>query len=264
MKWWISDYDGTININEDEKVLKEDLDFINEWINNGNKFVIASGRIKDEILHFKKYNKIDFDYIIANNGACVYDKHEQLIATINISMESRPKIKEVLTKLKDEFSIGYTITNIRNSLAYTFDKEIDGNDFFNDVAPKFDNWESGIKDIENNEMLNDIMFLASADRIDKVREYFKDIPDVKCVKTHKNLIEVIHKDVSKAHGINMILQHANANVSMDDIYTSGDGENDIEMLAITKNSFAMEKASDNVKKHAQHVIKFVREIKNYL
>jgi hypothetical protein len=43
MKWWFSDYDGTINVNHNDIIEQQDLEFINEWIDDGNKLVIATG-----------------------------------------------------------------------------------------------------------------------------------------------------------------------------------------------------------------------------
>ena len=85
MKLLVSDYDNTIkpyekNPNIIEKtVFKKNIESINRFIENGNKFVIATGRntksIQDEV---KKYG-INYDYLIAYNGRVIIDKNNKII-----------------------------------------------------------------------------------------------------------------------------------------------------------------------------------------
>jgi HAD superfamily hydrolase (TIGR01484 family) len=118
------------------------------------------------------------------------------------------------------------------------------------------------KDIETNKDLNIIYFYVNKGDIEEIKNRFHAIPGLKAVRTVTNVIEVMNADVSKAHGIKIIEDMHNLDNA--NIFTSGDGENDIEMLAHTKHSFAMDTADDVVKKTASHVIARVRDIKKYL
>jgi HAD superfamily hydrolase (TIGR01484 family) len=220
MKWWFSDYDGTINVNHNDIIEQQDLEFINEWIDDGNKLVIATGRMNHEILGVLKQNAIPFDYLVMNNGACVYDKSNNLISHLTIPMAARKEIVTILTEWKDRFAMSYCIENTRTDLTSVYTKEIEESEFLRQYAPHHNNL------------------------------------------TVANVIEVMNADVSKAHGIKIIEDMHNLDSA--NIFTSGDGENDIEMLAHTKHSFAMDTADDVVKKTASHVIARVRDIKKYL
>jgi Cof subfamily protein (haloacid dehalogenase superfamily) len=262
MKWWFSDYDGTINVNHNDIIEQQDLEFINEWIDDGNKLVIATGRMNHEILGVLKQNAIPFDYLVMNNGACVYDKSNNLISHLTIPMAARKEIVAILTEWKDRFAISYCIENTRTDLTSVYTKEIEESEFLRQYAPHHNNFAAGIKDIETNKDLNIIYFYVNKGDIEEIKNRFHAIPGLKAVRTVTNVIEVMNADVSKAHGIKIIEDMHNLDSA--NIFTSGDGENDIEMLAHTKHSFAMDTADDVVKKTASHVIARVRDIKKYL
>ncbi|WP_408640665.1 HAD family hydrolase [Spiroplasma taiwanense] len=44
-----------------------------------NKFIIATGRSKKEAIEILKRNNLDFDYLITNNGAILYDKNQNIL-----------------------------------------------------------------------------------------------------------------------------------------------------------------------------------------
>lgn len=61
-------------------------------------------------------------------------------------------------------------------------------------------------------------------------------------------VDLIHKDLSKATGLNKLLEHWQ--IKPEECAAFGDGANDIEMLQVCKYSFAMQNASDAVKQIA--------------
>ncbi|WP_146637213.1 HAD family hydrolase [Spiroplasma clarkii] len=100
MKWWFSDYDGTLNLDHSNKIKDKDLEFIRNWKKQGNKFVVATGRMVQEISTILEGYQIDYDYLICNNGATVYDSNKQMIHCQSINLACRPKFERFLKRLK--------------------------------------------------------------------------------------------------------------------------------------------------------------------
>ncbi|AGR41743.1 Cof-type HAD-IIB family hydrolase [Spiroplasma diminutum] len=259
MKWWFSDYDGTINLKHNNYIDPRDLDFIKRWIKDGNKFAIATGRMEHEIRPVLESSNIPYDYMICNNGAVIYDKENGILESASIPMESRKDIIELFDTLKDEYILGYCLKDQRMGYSRVEVEEIYSNPFLNEYATKENNFEKGNNDILNSPDLNLLYFFVAVKDIEKVKKIIDGkIKGCKAVRTHQNVIEIMREDVSKAYGIK-ILQEIN-NFSLEDVYTSGDGENDIEMLELTNNSFAMRNHQTNVDKAAKYIIDNVYEI----
>ncbi|QBQ07245.1 HAD superfamily hydrolase [Spiroplasma gladiatoris] len=263
MKWWFSDYDGTINLNHNDSIDPKDLNFINRWIKQGNTFAIATGRMVGEIQDILKKAKVPYNYIICNNGAMVYEKEKGIIAKTPIPFEYRKNISEIFKELRNNFILGYCLLDQRMSYSKIYTKEVEENPFLIKYAPKKNNFEQGQKDILENPDLNLLYIYINQSEARDVKKMLQEkFKGLKVVRTHANVIEVMHKEVSKAHGILEIqkLKH----FELDDVITSGDGENDIEMLALTKNSFVMKNYQPGVEEYGKHIISNVWEIEEYL
>ncbi|ALD65949.1 Cof-type HAD-IIB family hydrolase [Spiroplasma cantharicola] len=262
MKWWFSDYDGTINLTHNDYIDPRDLEFIKEWIKEGNKFAIATGRMEHEIQPVLEKANIPYDYMICNNGAVIYENGKGVIANASIPKESREEIIKIFDTLKEKYVLGYCLKDKRMSYSKVDQPEVYDNFFLKKYASTHNNFEQGNHDILNSKDLNLLYFFLAESQIEEVKKLLEGkIKGCKAVRTHKNVIEIMREDVSKAYGIKVI-QELNK-FSSEDIYTSGDGENDIEMLQYTKNSFAMKNHQPGVDKAAKHIISNVFEIKNF-
>lgn len=69
--------------------------------------------------------------------------------------------------------------------------------------------------------------------------------------------DVCYRNVSKASGIRLIMDHLGVN--SDDVYAFGDGENDIEMLKMAGHGIGIDGCNDEVKKHVDLIIPSVEE-----
>ncbi|AHI52381.1 Cof-type HAD-IIB family hydrolase [Spiroplasma culicicola] len=263
MKWWFSDYDGTINLQHNDYIDPRDMEFINKWIEEGNSFAIATGRMHHEIERVLDKVKIPYNYMICNNGAIVFEKGNGIIANTIIPFEEREEIVKIFNELKDRHILAYCLLDQRMDYSRVAVKEVDESEFLTTYAPKANNYDEGNHDILTSTDLNLLYVYLNQAEIENVQNIFNSrLKSCKAVRTHKNVIEIMHKDVSKAHGILKIKEIKG--FSLDDVYTSGDGENDIEMLDLTKNSFTMREHQPKVKGHAKHVIDNVFEIGKYL
>lgn len=140
MRLLATDYDNTLKTNI--KNFKINLDAINKFMEQGNKFVIITGRsfeqIQPEII---KYN-IKYDYLVCNNGLIIFDKNNKIVKCkllpindinfIYTTLSKFPNLKKIeaytytttTTELNEilefhgEFTNKSSATDYRNKLMY--------------------------------------------------------------------------------------------------------------------------------------------------
>ncbi|AHI52382.1 HAD-IIB family hydrolase [Spiroplasma culicicola] len=263
MKWWFSDYDGTIQLHNEPKIKNEDMDFINKWIGADNKLIITTGRNKFEALEKIQEYKLDYEYLITNNGAMVHDKNNKTLMHSTISLDIRKKLVEKLDIMVGRCGIAFTSNNDKKILC-GFDKPKK-----NETEPVLEYWfnQENVYEQYRNQLLtdknvNNIAFYCYIEDINFIKELFKDIKSIKILQTFTFVVEIMDEHVSKKAGIEFIQKIHNFNDS--DIYTSGDGENDIEMLEGYQNSFAINSGLEIVKQKANYIIDSVKDIEKYL
>ena len=90
MKLFVSDYDMTIYIHE--KIDKTVFDAISKWRDAGNIFAIATGRNKFSIFEHIDRHSLAFDYLIANNGALIFNDKRETIFKDTIDEDTAYKV----------------------------------------------------------------------------------------------------------------------------------------------------------------------------
>ena len=91
----ISDYDGTLDTSEND--IAKNIEAIQKFRNNGNLFVIATGRSYLEIKPV--LYPIPFDYLIVNHGSVILDKNEKVIDACLIPKNIGIEILEAVKKI---------------------------------------------------------------------------------------------------------------------------------------------------------------------
>lgn len=183
MKIIVSDYDDTFYLHKINKIknyikIKQNIKAVKNFRRKGNLFIIATGRYYDSIIKEINKYKIEFDYLICNNGADIYDKKCNLI---------------YLKKLPS-----LAIDNL-NKLNFKL-----------------------IKDGSKKEVVAAINYNVNKKIVDEIKRIQDVIVEVKSYK-----IKVIPK-TNKLDAIKKIIK----NYKEVEVYTFGDGENDLEMLNV--------------------------------
>ncbi len=80
MKILASDYDGTLRT--EELVDINDVHAIHEFRAAGNMFGLVTGRSMESLQTEIQKNKIEFDFIVANNGGVIYDRDFQRLQVL--------------------------------------------------------------------------------------------------------------------------------------------------------------------------------------
>ncbi|PZW01447.1 HAD-IIB family hydrolase [Metamycoplasma auris] len=246
-----SDVDGTIY--QDFNLQKETETDIKFAIQNGADFNICTGNpVQERMIYLA--NKLNAKYLICSSGAEIYDvKNEKMIQTSHIDYSILLKLIKIAKELniqmffwdekdyyylKDEFPIKNEI------LRYHFISEQKRKS----VPKKWNNETINPIKIEIYSNFNSEFPNLPVD----VYPYVKDIENVEMVLTHFN-IEVSPKNINKGSAIKWIVTnlYKDENVSIDDVMTIGDSNNDASMLEIGNYSYAMANSVDKPLKIAK-------------
>lgn len=230
----VVDYDRTLFINNSDML--NNINSINKFRENGNIFIIATGRtynsLKKEI---DKYN-IEYDYLILNHGSLVIKKDKSTLFHYKIDKNILFDITNYLSKYKPR------------SVMYSYYTE-DTNDINN---PDISKITIGFqKDIET---FKKVMMDVVKKYNNKLNIYF----------TQNYEIEIISKETNKSRAIDLLMKKAN--FKKENIYTIGDSYTDIDMIN-DYNGSCMEKSIDilknnkNIKKYSS-VSVLIKDILN--
>jgi HAD superfamily hydrolase (TIGR01484 family) len=217
-KLLVTDYDNTLYC--DEESIKINLNKIDEFRNKGNLFSIASGR---SYLNFKdKINTYDlkFDYLILSHGALILDQNMNLI-------------KKYIINEKIIIDIMNFLNNIKK---YTF--------------ILFNTWSTSKDEKINNISKMTIKFnsIEEAKKIEKIlKNKYDDIVTIYQINNKNHYIEIISKEANKSNAIRYIIDKYN--ISKNNVYTIGNGINDIEMIR-DYNGYAMSKSNNKLLTYA--------------
>lgn len=184
----VSDFDRTFYTDE----YKNNIVRINEFVNCGNMFVIATGRNLEQLKNDLD-DSILYSYLICNDGAVIYDNKFNIINEIDIDEVTGKKLYDDLIDKNIETYIdnGYTLIN-------SFTTPVNG------VIGRIDS-------LSHSKMI-----------LNYVLENYPSIGGY--ISTH--WINLTNKEVNKARGI----KYLEDNRDLKNIYTIGDDINDIEML----------------------------------
>lgn len=261
MKYLACDLDGTL-LKEDHTISKVNLDAIMRFKEDGNKFIISTGRNVDSIYDiFKDYPEIEYDYIVACNGAIVLDNNKKVISNNYINSDVAEKIfndfideedicihfeaegQHYLVESKGIECISYLSKDVNNMLTY-FKNRISIEDLFETKRKySFISVFSTNKDIEVAEKAKDLLIERYGQGLEAFRnQYFVDIAP---------------KDCSKGNGLREILELDN--IDVDNLYTIGDSFNDASMFELTNNSFTFHHVEEKLKGIANNYVSSVEE-----
>ncbi len=212
----VSDYDGTLNINE-KPLSNQFFIKLNNLSNRGSIFALASGRPYNMLkkLFFKVANSIVF---IADDGAQVmyrncllYKKTVDIKDAKAICNQAINNGFVAICALREE---NKSVKKEQLSLPFFLNTDV-----FKIIIIKDGKNAQAIKDFANN--LN-------------VRVCYED----------ETYLEFCHKDANKGEAVKKLMEKFSVNGSQTIVF--GDGINDIPMLKLTKNRFFPENADQSV------------------
>lgn len=219
----ISDYDNTFYIND--KDIKINTQYLNEYLKNKNKFIIATGRSFDDLIKEQEKYNFHYNYAILNHGATIIDNNKNIIENINIEKPILKKLKETL-RIKE--SEKYFCCNKKES-------RLPFNNNISKINIKYKDKQT-IKKV-----------------IKELNENYKNYINVYYIST--NCIEIISNKASKINAIKKLTTEDNK----ENIYTIGDSYSDIEMIK-EYNGYRMSNCIEELKEITNNHVDSVSEL----
>lgn len=224
----VSDYDQTFYINDDD--IEKNKTAVNKFRNNGNLFVIATGRsYQDFKSKVVEYN-ITYDYVILNHGATILDKDDNILKNFPIDNQTIPNIKDNLQLEKS--LTGFCCSCLESRVDYNHPN-------LTKINVKYASKDEAMK---INKIINN--------------KFFKYINSYYVVE---NSIEIISNKTTKSKAINILLEKLNIPKNM--VYTIGDGYSDIDMIK-NYNGYAMKNSVSKLKEYALKEYESVSDLVN--
>ncbi len=209
MKLFVTDYDNTLYVNDEE--LKEAIKEIKRIRKKDIKFVISTGRsirsIKNEVI---KHN-IPFDYLSCADGSLIYDNNYNLIQEHHMNKDIVKEIPNLVKNITYEeiqysYDTGYENYLDLSKNISSVNLVIFENCFTEELHKR---WE------ELQKRFPTYNYLCYKHFYSVTKSYIYYL----CIK---------NKDVSKSKGIEFLANYLN--IKKEDIYVIGDSDNDYEMI----------------------------------
>lgn len=242
------DFDGTIL--DDGIIHKETIKTFNKLKKLGIKLIPCTGRSIDSLAEILKelgiYEKGNL--AILSTGATIQDVYTKELIIDNMLDE------------KDYYYIRNIVEEELDLTVYTLDclyyEDRAIKEFLDDAKVLNCPVSKLSKDFKGKIIRVNIM--GKADKLDLIEEKYTKLLEDKyyVVRNMPFSIEILNKKASKGNAVKELAKMLD--ISLDDILTIGDGNNDISMLKITKNSVAMGNASDKTKSYASYITEGVK------
>lgn len=257
-----SDIDGTLLLNK--KIHHKSIENIDRFKNDGNLFILSTGRALCELDSIINEYKLDVDAYVLCNGAFILDKSLNIIEDFKIDSDIVYKIsKYVLSTNNFTLSVldGYksylikskSILKARNLFNLNSLKKI-----YKMLINKSSNLELlNLNHLKDNDLNINIMSIYSlndnVEKAENLKNYLNDeFGEYITAYRNKYFVDVVFKSCSKATGIEKVCK--NFNLADNNVYVIGDSWNDLSMFERYDNSYTFTYAEKTLQKKANKVI----------
>lgn len=203
MKLFVTDYDGTLFVNEND--LKKNTEMLKKLQKNDTKIVIATGRSYPSIMNQLSKYPIPYDYIIAADGSIIYDVNGNILKLYEMNEEIIEPFKKYYQEINYEeiqfvYKEGYSniLTSIKGLLGIN-------------VCIMTKNYTTDL----NNKLL-------------KMGEDYSEYSFFSYIHSDYSYLCVKPKGITKATLITYLMDKYH--ITKDNVYVIGDSYNDYDMI----------------------------------
>lgn len=249
MKILASDYDGTLKYKE--HITAEDIEAIKKWKAEGNLFVIDTGRSMESILEEAgKYN-LPVDFYITNNDGMVFDKEGNVLFSSCLPVDVSHQIMTLASQMKG------VVSYVVNDGWYRHRIVIDSGlkEYrYPDLLPDLDEKQV----FEMNKYAQIVLSFDSVRKASAAAQYLNEQYGCQiCAYANKYVTDIVPKGISKARGL-LFLSNL-LSVEENNIYSIGDGENDIPLMEFAGHGGCMASAKSQLRCHACYLCESVSD-----
>lgn len=245
MKLIITDMDGTL-LNDKKEIDNEFLEIVEKNYKN-TYFVIASGRPYYTLKKQFK-NHIDKLIFICDNGSFVM-KDDKCLFSDTIDNDI---IIDALNSIKENKTL-FPILGI-DKCAYIKDHD---NNFLNHAREYYKNIVllDDLDEISKHEKIGKVAIYDSVDSFTNAYEKVKHLKKLAQISVSaKDWVDINPLGTNKGTALEKLINILD--ISKEDCYGFGDYLNDLEMLKICGNSYAMLNATEEIKKISKYITKY--------
>ncbi|MGV2875278.1 Cof-type HAD-IIB family hydrolase [Macrococcus capreoli] len=240
MKVFAVDMDGTF-LNSQNDYDREMFKDLLELYKNQFYLIVASSNTHHHLKGF--FSEQDL-YYVASNGAVVMHKDEIL----HSAFINRNDISNAIQTLDDLKLYSYVISTIDASYV-----SLNAENAFIKRMHRYYDKLNAVSNLPLSKVTKITIEVdgTNFDKSEVITLLQHVCNNCAIVDSGFNCIDIIDKSTNKATGIEQVLTRIGKTVN--DLYTFGDSDNDLEMLSMTAHGYAMENANSNVKRVAQHL-----------
>ena len=240
IKACVFDLDNTIVCHKESDIRDNLKEIFKVLQDKGIYVVYNTSRNIDELKKFVSDFDNSFDYCLSSAGSQIIKDH-QVIKCYTMSYDD---VKPVLDKLKDKDV--NVIYSLKDNLLY-FDRHATDT-----KRAEFAMCYSKIPQVREMQPGDEYIDIAITGYEDIVKETVENCcPNIEVFLMNGYVSFLSPKGQNKAGGCLFLCDHLG--ISTDNLLVFGDGDNDIDMFKLCKNSVALENASDNLKQYAKYV-----------
>jgi hypothetical protein len=250
MKIIFSDIDGTL-LNSQRKISDRNLKAIEKIKKNNCKLVLATGR---NLFSTQKviFDELDIDYLIFSTGVAISDfKTKKIISSYTIDNNDTFKISKKLLELNLNFFVHFPAPENHHYYYHCSRYDKDFQERF-ELYKKFSNELADMpKDFKASQFVIVLPYdFSYFERIkNKIKSEFGHLSYIRATSPldHKHIwLEIYPNNVSKGNAIKELCEYLNVDLSV--TMSIGNDYNDLSMLEITKESFLVANAPEDIKK----------------
>jgi Cof subfamily protein (haloacid dehalogenase superfamily) len=246
MKCFSIDLDGTL-LNSNHEIPEENLKVLNSLYEQGHRVIINTGRAIEDVLTFDAIRELETP-IITINGTVLYSKKRDVLFEASIPVSIYKELYPILTKL------GLWVMVYTNQGGFPC-----RNPELQDKSPE--DIEAIFKDYDYSQILEKenlkiykVMAVSRKDEIEKISQAQQAIEgkfELSMASSHLNNVEFTSIEANK--GTALLRYQKLTNEHFDEIFTFGDGGNDVEQFRVATTSVAMGNAPFDIQQEADVV-----------
>ncbi|MFC4322865.1 HAD family hydrolase [Litchfieldia salsa] len=248
MKCVSIDLDGTL-LNTEHIISDEDKMVVQELKNKGHDVIINTGRQYKDVIKIEGVSELSCP-IFCLNGSMIFSETGETLYETTLSTGL---YKELILLLK-EFQVGILVYTNQGGFPCTL-PQLRGRSN-EEIQRMFEqqDYESilNLKDLKIYKLIAWVEEDQSV-RIEGVRKRLNPLSSISCSSSFPNNIEITSSEAQKGKAIRRYEQITG--VTYSEIYSFGDGGNDLSQFEISTLSFAMDNAPEEIKEKATHITK---------
>lgn len=257
----VSDMDGTL-LNSEGKLSEENIKAIEEFIAEGGRFTVATGRMLPSVARFTSRIGINLPAILYN-GTKVYDFNAKETIFEAFLEDERKHIVQSIAKDYPNFGIEiYSEETVYIYQACQYTNRFSKLGY--DVIYK-------IEDSLFDKGWTKVLIIGEQEDIDILEDTYKEVYETgEIIRSGDKYFELVPGNTSKGHALKMLCEKFE--IDQTKLLTIGDNMNDLELIRTGAFGYCVGNGANRLKKEAQyfapsndnHVVRFLLEEINSL